>query len=77
MFDVIKPVARQLSDDILNVLQRISSTNNNVQTSVLISFVILLFLAMVFFIFPYMNTIRNDVALFCDFRMEWIITPLQ
>ncbi len=61
MFAVIKPVARQLSDDILDVVQQISSTNSNVETSLLIAFIILLFLAIVFFIFPYMNSIRNDV----------------
>ena len=62
MFNVIKPVARELSDNIVSVIHRIKATNSSVETSLLITFIILLFLAMVFFIFPYMNTIRNDVC---------------
>ena len=64
MFTVIKPIARQLSDEILDVIDRVFSNNYTVQTVVLSIFVAVLLLIIIFFILPYMNSMRNDVIIF-------------
>ncbi len=61
MFKVIKPVVRQLADKILSVAARVSDTNRNVGTAMLIAFITLIMLVVVFFICPYMQQLRKEV----------------
>jgi len=61
MIHVLKPVAHKLVDEILYTIERINNNNANVDTAALIVFIVILVLAIPFFILPYVNKVRNDV----------------